>query len=73
VESQLEIEVADTGAGFGASVAPIAGSTSLGLAVLKQRLAALYGDRAALTLAENRPSGVRATLRLPLRAGSSVP
>jgi signal transduction histidine kinase len=63
----LEITVSDTGGGFTGTTAPIGGSTQRGLALLKQRLAALYGDRASLTLAENRPRGVRATLRLPLQ------
>ena len=65
-DGKLELTVTDTGRGFGAATAPIGGSTNLGLFVLKQRLRALYGDAAALTIAENRPSGVRATLTIPL-------
>jgi LytS/YehU family sensor histidine kinase len=71
-DGALEIVVADTGAGFGRTSAPIGGSTALGLSVLKQRLQALYGSAAVLTLAENRPCGVRATLRLPLAATAVV-
>ena len=65
----LVIEVADTGAGFGASSAPLGGSTGLGLSGLKARLAALYGGAATLALAENRPAGVRVRVRLPLAKG----
>jgi sensor histidine kinase YesM len=68
VDGKLELTVADTGEGFGTTTAPIGGSTRLGLSVLKQRLAALYGNAATLTLAENRPSGVRATLTIPMPA-----
>lgn len=70
VDEMLEIVVADTGAGFGAR-APLGGSTKQGLSVLKQRLAALFGSAAALTLIENRPHGVRAILRIPLRSGET--
>jgi signal transduction histidine kinase len=62
----LEVVVADTGVGFGAAVEVLGGSTELGLAMLKQRLAALYGDAATLVLAENVPDGVRATLSIPV-------
>jgi two-component sensor histidine kinase len=71
-DGKLELVVADTGAGFGTTNAPLGGSTNLGLSVLKQRLRALYGDAATLTLSENRPSGVRATLRVPLQRDSAL-
>jgi signal transduction histidine kinase len=61
----LVLEVADTGAGFGATSAPLGGSSGLGLSGLKARLAALYGGVASLAIAENRPTGVRVTVRLP--------
>jgi sensor histidine kinase YesM len=62
----LELVVTDTGAGFRTEASPIGGSTNLGLAVLKERLSLLYGDAASLVLVENRPTGVKATLRIPL-------
>jgi signal transduction histidine kinase len=67
-DGKLELTVTDTGRGFGTTDAPIGGSTRLGLSVLKQRLMALYGNTATLTIAENRPSGVRVTLAIPLPA-----
>jgi LytS/YehU family sensor histidine kinase len=42
-----------------------AGSGGIGLANLRARLAALHGDRAALSLAPRAGGGVRAELRLP--------
>jgi signal transduction histidine kinase len=72
-DGMLEIVVADTGAGFAATAAPLGGSTALGLSLLKKRLRALHGDRATLTLVENQPFGVRATLRLPLAHGRATP
>jgi len=62
----LVLTVADTGAGFGRTDAPIGGSTGLGLASLRARLAALYGNAASLAVAEREPSGVSVTVRLPL-------
>jgi signal transduction histidine kinase len=65
---RLVVEVADTGAGFGAAPAPTGGSTGLGLANLRARLAALHGSDAQVTIAENRPRGVRVTVSLPAEA-----
>ena len=44
--------------------APVGGSTGIGLANLRARLAALYGGEARMTIAENAPRGVRVTMRL---------
>ena len=62
---RLVVEVADSGMGFGAASAPIGGSTGLGLANLRARLAALYGDDAGVTITENVPRGVRVAVSLP--------
>ena len=58
----LEIRVADTGVGFGVAAT---GGTGIGLANTRARLAALYGEAAALTLEANAPTGVVATIRIP--------
>jgi sensor histidine kinase YesM len=58
---QLRVEVRDTGRGFSGQ-----GGTGVGLANTRSRLAALYGGTAALQLAANHPSGVVATVILPL-------
>jgi sensor histidine kinase YesM len=61
----LRIEVHDNGRGFYGQ-----GGTGVGLANTRSRLAALYGSSAALQLAANHPSGVVATVTLPLTLDS---
>jgi hypothetical protein len=57
------VRVSDSGVGFGA--APTDG-TGVGLANTRARLAALFGDAADLVLSANEPTGVVATITLPL-------
>jgi hypothetical protein len=57
---RLQVTIADTGRGF---VRSSGGGT--GLANLRARLAALYGDRASLSLAQNAPQGITATIEVP--------
>tara|TARA_R110002072_G_scaffold1780_10_gene14785 strand:- start:4542 stop:5609 length:1068 start_codon:yes stop_codon:yes gene_type:complete len=59
----VKIEVVDTGIGINAATQHDAGST--GLRNVRGRVQALYGENATLTLSENLPSGVKATLILP--------
>jgi len=59
---QLKVSVADTGAGLRAS-----GGTGAGVANLRARLAALYGEAANLEVAANAPRGIRATIAVPVR------
>ncbi|WP_043783989.1 sensor histidine kinase [Rubrivivax gelatinosus] len=61
-DGRLALVVEDDGAGFGASAA----GTGLGLANIRERLAQLYGDRAALTLKARPGGGVSATITVPL-------
>lgn len=56
----LKLTVADTGKGFTA-----ASGSGVGLANIRARLAALYGERAALRLEANAPRGVAAIITLP--------
>lgn len=66
---QLRVEVVDSGRGFLGQ-----GGSGVGLANTRSRLAALYGASAALQLAANHPSGVVATVVLPLVfAASAMP
>ncbi len=60
----LIASVRDTGVGFG----PTCGGSGVGLANLRERLAALYGDCARLRIEENPGGGVVASLHIPLRA-----
>lgn len=61
-DGRLSLVVSDSGAGFGSA----AGGTGTGLANLRERLAALYGDEARLRLVERQGGGVEARLELPL-------
>jgi len=58
--SQVRVDVADTGAGFGATT-----RGGLGLANLRDRLRLLYGERASLAITENHPAGTRVSIALP--------
>jgi hypothetical protein len=59
----LVLEVADTGAGLGASPP----GSGFGLAQVRERLATLHGPAAQLSLEPAQPYGTRATIRLPAR------
>jgi sensor histidine kinase YesM len=58
----LTLTVRDDGPGLGPSGPP---ATGVGLANTRARLAALYGDRASLEIANGVGGGVLATIRLP--------
>lgn len=64
-EGQLSIRVADTGTGI-QETGRTAGKQRTGLRNIRERLHALYGDSAVLSLRDNTPRGVLATLTLPL-------
>ncbi|NKI92779.1 histidine kinase [Rhizobacter sp. SG703] len=59
-QARVEIWVRDTGAGLDEKAVP-----GTGLANLRERLKATYGDAAQLQLADESPHGLRATLLLP--------
>ena len=59
----LVLDIEDTGEGFGRGTA---GGTGVGLAHVKERLAAVYGGSASMQSGDNPAGGVRITLRLPL-------
>jgi len=63
-QDQLELVVADNGVGLKADSG---GGTGIGLYNVRARLATLYGAKATLQVQANRPTGVCATIRLPLR------
>ncbi|MEO7115744.1 MAG: histidine kinase [Caldimonas sp.] len=73
VDGRLAVTVADTGLGFGK--ADTAG-TGIGLANIRERLKLLYGDKASMVVADNRPSGTVVTLTVPyqaqMRAGATA-
>ena len=59
-QGRLEVEVADTGAGFHGG-----DGSGVGLANIRARLNGLYGDGASLSLLHNQPTGVIARIRIP--------
>jgi signal transduction histidine kinase len=69
VHGKLAMSVADTGLGFGK--AGTAG-TGVGLNNIRERLGLLYGNRAALTIAENPGGGTVATITVPYRSLESA-
>jgi sensor histidine kinase YesM len=62
---RLVVRVRDTGTGVGAGGAAASG-TGVGLANIRERLAALYGGRAAFTIEAAQGGGTLATLSIPL-------
>jgi hypothetical protein len=70
VHGKLQVTVADTGLGFGK--AGTAG-TGVGLANIRERLQLLYGPKAALSVAENQPSGTLVTVTVPYRTVEGTP
>ena len=58
----VEIEISDTGNGIDTS----AKKAGIGINNVSQRLAAIYGDEAGLTLRPNRPSGLKAVIKVPI-------
>jgi hypothetical protein len=63
----LRLSVADTGRGFAESL-----GNGVGLSNIRERLAALYGDKGKLTLEANSPAGVVAAIEVP-RDGARAP
>ena len=62
-DGRLEVEVADTGAGFTGS-----SGSGVGLSNTRARLEALFGGKASLSLMPNSPRGVIARIQLPAEA-----
>jgi signal transduction histidine kinase len=62
---RLLVRVSDTGVGL--SDAPSTKGTGAGLSNIRERLAALFGNTARITLEENPPHGVVAQLSLPCK------
>ena len=65
VHGKLAVTVADTGLGFGKAATA---GTGIGLNNIRERLKLLYGKRATMTVAENRPSGSVVTLTVPYQS-----
>jgi Histidine kinase len=61
---RVRLQVKDTGKGL--SDTPIQGSSGVGLANLRERMAGLYGDNARFSIESNEPRGVIATIEIPV-------
>jgi LytS/YehU family sensor histidine kinase len=64
----LAVSICDDGVGFAGSGSGSGGGSGLGLTNIRERLAQLYGDRAALTLTARDTGGVCATISVPYEA-----
>jgi Histidine kinase/Histidine kinase-, DNA gyrase B-, and HSP90-like ATPase len=70
VDGRLRVTVADTGLGFAAASEP---GTGVGLSNVRERLAALYGGRARLSIDANHPSGTIVTIDVPYTFEADAP
>ena len=70
VDGRLRVTVADTGLGFAAASRP---GTGVGLANVRERLSALYGGRARLSIDANDPSGTIVTIDVPYTYEADMP
>jgi len=68
VHGKLAVSVADSGVGFASGGKAATAGTGVGLANIRERLALLYGSRAALQVAENPGGGTVATVTVPYRS-----
>jgi signal transduction histidine kinase len=67
---KLRVTVADTGLGFAVAAQP---GTGVGLANVRERLAALYGGAARLSVEANSPSGTIVTIEVPYSFEADAP
>ena len=67
---KLRVTVADTGLGFAVAAQP---GTGVGLANVRERLAALYGGAARLSVEANSPSGTIVTIEVPYAFEADAP
>ena len=67
---KLRVTVADTGLGFAVSAQP---GTGVGLANVRERLAALYGGAARLSIEANSPTGTIVTIEVPYSFEADAP
>ena len=67
---KLRVTVADTGLGFAVAGQP---GTGVGLANVRERLAALYGGAARLSIEANSPTGTIVTIEVPYAFEANAP
>jgi LytS/YehU family sensor histidine kinase len=67
---RLRVTVADTGLGFAVAAQP---GTGVGLANVRERLAALYSGAARLSIEANSPNGTIVTIEVPYTYEADAP
>jgi LytS/YehU family sensor histidine kinase len=67
---KLRVTVADTGLGFAVAAQP---GTGVGLANVRERLVALYGGAARLSIEANTPTGTIVTIEVPYAFEADAP
>jgi hypothetical protein len=67
---KLRVTVADTGLGFAVAAQP---GTGVGLSNVRERLAALYGGAARLSIEANSPAGTIVTIEVPYSFEADAP
>ncbi len=73
-DARLRIKVIDTGKGLGDATQQPGNGNGIGLTNIRERLHALFGDKATLTLESNVPTGVVAMIETPAEgAGAFAP
>ena len=73
-DARLRIKVIDTGKGLGDATQQPGNGNGIGLTNIRERLHALFGDKAKLTLESNVPTGVVAMIETPAEgAGAFAP
>ncbi len=70
VHGKLAVTVSDSGVGFGRAATA---GTGIGLTNIRERLALLYGAKAALAVAQNPGGGTQATITVPYEARMPTP
>ena len=70
VDGRLRVTVADSGLGFSAAARPGSG---VGLSNVRERLSALYGGRARLSIDANDPTGTIVTIDVPYTFEADMP
>ena len=65
VHGKLAVTVADTGLGFGKAATA---GTGVGLENMRERLKLIYGDKAAVVVRDNQPSGTVVIITVPYQA-----
>ena len=67
--NDLLLEICDDGPGADIKDGNLYRENGVGLANTRERLAALYGDDYSLVVANNTPSGLKVSIRMPLELG----